>query len=282
MPPSEATLAQMQAIGSELDPLAAQYASAPQFFERGLNEAFGYNLPLLKEAAGLEAGAYALPGQLMNQYSQDYGGMTSGPSAMTRLNSILGRIGTQFGMADVASELAQQRGADIKDIARSLQESYGLGLGALEDRYGRLAPLYQTQVGVEEAGRGREFARGERLGGQEFTRGERLSGQEFLAGESAADRVARSASDASGALQFQRLVDQYMQQLEDAAITDNFVPYPARIPSPTAVTPQTSGDDFMQSTLGQQLPGIGSRNQFLRSQYSPDNYLNKSSYGVSR
>lgn len=141
---------QMANVRSQLDPMLTDMPKANDYFKKGLNEAYGYNAPLLKEGANLEAGAYSLPGKLMNQYNQEFGNVFGGASASGRLNSILGRLGNQFSLADVASGLADRQGARINDLAKSLSEQYGLGIQGLQTKYDMLSPLFQAKLNAEQ------------------------------------------------------------------------------------------------------------------------------------
>jgi hypothetical protein len=144
-------------ILQQLNNITAQYQAglgdaqrAPEFFRKGVSEAFGNNEALLREGAGLQEKIYTMPGDLMNQYNMQYGDVFGGASSGARLNSILGKIGNQWGLANVASGLAQQQGGRIEDIARSLTEQYGLGLQGQKDLYNMKMPLYQTLKSAEE------------------------------------------------------------------------------------------------------------------------------------
>lgn len=149
---------QLQEISKEMQPYLEEMPTAKNYFTEGLNKAFNYNLPLLKEAAGLEAGAYTLPGQLIDQYNTEFGSTFGGASGIARLNSILRRIGNQFSLVDLASGLLDTRKARIRDLANNLTEQYGLGLEGLQTKYNMLLPLYQTEVQREESAANRAAA----------------------------------------------------------------------------------------------------------------------------
>lgn len=143
-------LQQINAIDAQLAPLVADQGKAPGFFKEGINKAFNYNLPLLKEGAALEAGAYTLPQELIDQYNADFGSVFGGASAGARINSILGRLGNQFGLVDLASRLADQQGARMEQMAGDLTNQYGLSIQGLKDRASMKMPLFQTLRSSED------------------------------------------------------------------------------------------------------------------------------------
>lgn len=142
---------QMQGVMGQLAPLEGDLPTAPQYFKEGLNKAYNYGLPLMKEAAGLQAGAYTLPGQLMSQYDSTYGKDYTGPSAGARLNSILGRLGNQFALSDVASGLAEKQSGQIEDMANALTKQYELMIDGLRSKYNMMSPVWQALLQKEEA-----------------------------------------------------------------------------------------------------------------------------------
>lgn len=158
------TLGQLQALQAQLNPLMSDYGAAPDWFKEQINKKFNNNMPLLKEGAALEAGAYTLPGELMSQYDQQYGNTFGGASGMARLNSILGRLGNQFSLVDVASGLADQQGARINDLANSLTNQYGSTIDAMQNKYNMMLPIYQSQLDIEENAKNRALQ--ERLAAQ--------------------------------------------------------------------------------------------------------------------
>lgn len=138
-------------VQSQMDPMLNFQGQAPDFFKQGLNKAFDYNLPLLKEGANLEAGAYALPGQLMNQYNQDFGNVFGGASSGARINSILGRLGNQFALSNLAGKLSDQQGGRINDMATSLAQQYGLNIDALKTKFANQMSLAGLAANNENA-----------------------------------------------------------------------------------------------------------------------------------
>ena len=155
---SNDVLGQLNAIDKQLAPMLGSYAQAPTFFKQGLNKAFDYGLPLLKEGSALEAGAYQLPGTLLEQYNQDFGDVYGGPSAGARLNSILGRIGNQFALADLAGGLADRQGSRIEQMANDLTKQYGMQIQGMKDRYNMKVPIWQGLMGREDAAAARASA----------------------------------------------------------------------------------------------------------------------------
>lgn len=149
---------ELKTIFDQMNPLLEGMPGANGYFKQGLSKAYNDNLPLLKEAAGLEAGAYTLPGQLLGQYDKEYGNTFNGPSGLARINSILGRVGNQFAMSDVAGNLAKQKSARIEDMAKSLTDQYGLMLQGMQQKYNMKMPLYQSALQKEQEDRARAEA----------------------------------------------------------------------------------------------------------------------------
>jgi len=133
-----------------MDPYLSNQGAAPGYFKDRVNEAFQGNLPAIQNAAALEARAYSLPGELMGQYDQEYGGNT-GLSSMSRMNSILKNIGTQFGTSNAAWNVVDQAKVRQADLANSMMQQYLGELGAHESRHGMLSPLWQQLYGEEQA-----------------------------------------------------------------------------------------------------------------------------------
>jgi hypothetical protein len=148
---SSEALKQIQSVQGQLDPLLSAQGQVPSFMKDEINKKFNYGMPLLKEGAGLEAGAYALPGQLMEKYNAEFGNTLGGASSQARMNSMLGRLGNQFGLADLASGLADRQGARMNDLASSLTQQYGATIQGLKDKYNMTMPLYQTLKSSEES-----------------------------------------------------------------------------------------------------------------------------------
>jgi hypothetical protein len=156
---------QVNNLLGQLGQYASNAGQAPAFFKQGLMKAFDYGAPLLKEAAGLEAGAYDLPGRLMNQYNVDYGNTFGGPSAIGRLDSILGRLGTQFGLSNLASGLAQNQTGRIENMTGDLTNQYMAGLQGIQTQLNPLMQLLQMKTQQEESARNRAAMRGGGGGG---------------------------------------------------------------------------------------------------------------------
>lgn len=126
------------------------------------------NMPVLKEGAAQEAKAYTLPGELMNQYNQQFGGTFGGASAVGRLNSVLGRLGNQFSLMNLTGKIANNQGARMGDMAKSIADQYNAQIQALQSKYQMLTPLYQAQLSQEEAARSRAAAYGGGGGGGSY------------------------------------------------------------------------------------------------------------------
>lgn len=143
---------QLLGVQQNLDPYLSNAGQAPGFFENKINEMFNYNKPAIQNAAGLEARAYALPGELMGQYDSDYGG-NLGVGAMSRMNSILGNIGNQFGLSNAAWNMVDQAKIRQGDLAKKMLDQYNAETGALQQKHNMLLPLWQQMYSEEQANR---------------------------------------------------------------------------------------------------------------------------------
>jgi hypothetical protein len=144
---------QMQSLQTQANAMTPADQSAIQ---RDLMSKVGFFKPQYEELAGKQAAAYAAPATLMNQYMQNYGAV-GGPSALSRLSSVLGNIGQQYGTADVLSNVINTQGGKLGDLAKSALDQYNAQREALQQQYSNLTPLYQTQMQSEEDARQREF-----------------------------------------------------------------------------------------------------------------------------
>ena len=147
---SQAIYDQMMDVQRGMQPMLDNQAGAPDYFRKKISEAYNYNLPAIKNAASLEAGAYNLPGKLMSQYDQEYGGKT-GIGSMARMNSILGNIGQQFGMSNAAWNLVDQNKMRMDEVVKGVTDQYMSGLDAYKTKWGMLSPLWQTMYSEEQA-----------------------------------------------------------------------------------------------------------------------------------
>ena len=128
---------QIDTLLGQINPMLEQLPGAEDYYKKRVNEAYNYNLGPLTNAANIEAKMYSLPGTLMSQYDQEFGGKT-GVSANQRINSILGQLGQQGALANTAWGLADQSKMRINDLANSLYNQYKAGI---EARQQKLAPL---------------------------------------------------------------------------------------------------------------------------------------------
>jgi hypothetical protein len=100
---------------------------------------------------------------MMNDYNQTMGmGPGQGPSSMARLASILKTVGQQYGTADTLRNVITTQRGRIEDMAKDVSNQYTSTKGALMEKYNMLSPLYNSQLGLEEAKRQREFEASQR------------------------------------------------------------------------------------------------------------------------
>lgn len=137
-------------VQKNLDPYLANAGQAPQFFDNKINEMFNYNKPAIQNAAALESRAYSLPGELMDQYTTEYGG-NLGVGGMSRMNSILKNIGNQFGLSNSAWNIVDQAKLRQGDLSKRMLDQYGAETGALQQRHNMLLPLWQQMYSEEQA-----------------------------------------------------------------------------------------------------------------------------------
>ena len=140
----------MMGVQKQLDPLLGKQGEASGYFKKKIGEAYNYNLPAIKNAAALEAGAYALPGQLMDKYDTEYGGKT-GVGGMARMNSILKNLGSQFGMSNAAWNLVDKNQMRMDEVVKGVTDQYMGNMDALKTKWGMLNPLWSTMYGEEQA-----------------------------------------------------------------------------------------------------------------------------------
>jgi hypothetical protein len=179
MATSQEAYQELMDIQNRMNPLLSDYASAPTYLREQINKMFLNNEPLIKERAAQEQRAYTLPGELMGEYSKEYGqNGIGGASGMNRLNSILGRLGSQFGNVDVASGLMDRQGQRIDTMVGDLTKQYGLMLDAMQNQYGMKKGMYDSLVGQEEAEKQRQqqMALARRSGGGSSSSGFNLPG----------------------------------------------------------------------------------------------------------
>jgi len=150
---------QIDALLGQINPLLEQLPNAEDYFQKRVNEAYNYNLGPLTNAANIEAKMYSLPGTLMSQYDQEFGGKT-GVSANQRINSILGQLGRQGALANTAWGLADQSKMRINDLANSLYNQYKAGIEARQQKLSPLLSIWERMYAEEQAN-----ARAARSGG---------------------------------------------------------------------------------------------------------------------
>jgi len=141
---------QIDALLGQLNPALDALPGADQYYKDELNKRFNYNLGPLQNAAQLESKMYAMPGNLMGQYNEEFGGK-SGISANQRINSILGQLGNQAGVVDVARGLADQSGARINDLASSLANQYRTSIEAQQAKLSPLMSMWDRMYSEEQA-----------------------------------------------------------------------------------------------------------------------------------
>lgn len=141
---------QIDALLGQINPRLDQLPGAEQYYKDRVNQAYNYNLEPLTNAANIEAKMYSMPGDLMSQYDQEFGGKT-GVSASQRINSILGQLGRQGAMANTAWGLADQSGARINDLANSLLNQYKTGIEADQMKLSPLMSMWDRMFAEEQA-----------------------------------------------------------------------------------------------------------------------------------
>jgi len=150
---------QIDALLGQINPLLEQLPGAEDYYKKRVNEAYNYNLGPLTNAANIEAKMYSLPGTLMSQYDQEFGGKT-GVSANQRINSILGQLGRQGALANTAWGLADQSKMRINDLANSLYNQYKAGIEARQQKLSPLLSIWERMYAEENANKRAQMSRG--------------------------------------------------------------------------------------------------------------------------
>jgi len=150
---------QIDTLLGQINPLLEQLPGAEDYYKKRVNEAYNYNLEPLTNAANIEAKMYSLPGTLMSQYDQEFGGKT-GVSANQRINSILGQLGRQGALANTAWGLADQSKARINDLANSLLNQYKTGIEAKQSQLSPLLSIWERMYSEENANKRAQMSRG--------------------------------------------------------------------------------------------------------------------------
>jgi hypothetical protein len=149
---------QIQGLLGQVNPMLEQLPTAEQYYKDKTNEAFNYNLGPLQNAAELESKMYSMPGNLMSQYDQEFGGKT-GISSNQRINSILSQLGNQSGLVNTARGLANQSGANINELANTLLGQYRSGIEAKQQQMSPLMSIWDRMFSEENANERARLAR---------------------------------------------------------------------------------------------------------------------------
>jgi hypothetical protein len=99
-----------------------------------------------------------MPGNLMSQYDQEFGGKT-GISSNQRINSILSQLGNQSGLVNTARGLANQSGANINELANTLLGQYRSGIEAKQQQMSPLMSIWDRMFAEENANERARLAR---------------------------------------------------------------------------------------------------------------------------
>ena len=150
---------QIDTLLGQINPMLEQLPGAEDYYKKRVNEAYNYNLGPLTNAANIEAKMYSLPGTLMSQYDQEFGGKT-GVSAMQRINSILGQLGQQGALANTAWGLADQSKTRINDLANSLYNQYKASIEAYQQKLAPLLSIWERMYAEENANKRAQMSRG--------------------------------------------------------------------------------------------------------------------------
>ena len=166
----------MQGKLSQYEEMAPADRSAIQ---RDMASRVDYFRPQYQELAGMESSAYSAPARLMEQYQQNYGNI-GGPGAMSRLSSMLGNIGQQYGTADVLGNVINTQ------------------RGRLEDMVGNAYDLYNSQRDAQMQGYQARMPLWQQLSGQEFDAAEAKKARDFQAAQAAAARAGSARAGSGG------------------------------------------------------------------------------------
>lgn len=154
MPNTNDLYNQMMGLEKQSQAYEGNSVTAPDVISRAINEKFAYGKPILAEAAKWENMAYQQPGKLMEAYNPN-----SGPTAGAMLGSMLNKIGSGFQKADLARSLANRQAGSLADIASSILGQYQQYGQNLQNRYARLAPLYELGIQQQENEKNRALQR---------------------------------------------------------------------------------------------------------------------------
>lgn len=171
MPTSSDIWGQIQDNQAILDDYLGEAGTAPGVFREGINKAVQGNIGAIKNAAGLESEAYALPGDLMNRYDEEFGGQ-AGIGAMSRMGSILKNIGQQFGLSNAAWGVVDNAKLRQEELLSQMNQRFTGEMNARQQKHNNLLPLWQQLFAAEEARKNR-YSGG---GGSNYTGGNPLLG----------------------------------------------------------------------------------------------------------
>ena len=153
MPTSNDIWSQIQANQSILDEYLGEAGQSSEKFQDAINEKYKNNIGAIKNAAGLESKAYSMPGDLMEQYDQEFGGQM-GLGSMSRMNSILKNIGQQFGISNAAWGVVDNAKLRQEELLKQMNNRFNTELQARQQKHNNLLPLWQQLYAAEQARRG--------------------------------------------------------------------------------------------------------------------------------
>jgi hypothetical protein len=134
------------------DKLGAYTPIDPNEVYKDLMSRVDFMKPQYQDLRRTEAQAYAAPATVLDDYYKAYGNDPSqGPSASSRLSSMLGQVGRLYGTANTMGDLINAQGGRIQDLANTTASQYDLGRQSILDRLNIVNPLYQSALQQEEA-----------------------------------------------------------------------------------------------------------------------------------
>jgi len=107
----------------------------------------GNMAPQYNELAAQQAKTYAMPGQLMKQYSQE--SPDTGMGASSRLSDIMSQIGQQQGITGSMSNAIDAAKGRVGDYAQTAYDQYLAAQNQLMNQINPMTQLYGTQKGAE-------------------------------------------------------------------------------------------------------------------------------------
>jgi Skp family chaperone for outer membrane proteins len=193
-------LNQIQGIEGSLGQYEQMLPNAASQIKQEIGKLVDYGKPALQDVASMQERAFGMLPGMGEQYAA--AAPTDRTSALSALGRGIGQFGSALGQRDVFQDVANRQGLRIEDIARTATEAYKMPYELALERMGRITPLYQTQVGIEEAQKGRDFTAEqnelqrqyealEAAKQRAYQTGEREAGQQFQAEQ---DRLGREWS----------------------------------------------------------------------------------------